>query len=59
MTEAISMSDSVIVLSQRPSVVKKIYKIQLKEKLTPIQNRSDSLFSKYFNEIWRDLYEEL
>jgi NitT/TauT family transport system ATP-binding protein len=57
--EAISMSDRVIVLSQRPSVVKNIYTIQLKEKRTPILNRSDSNFSKYFDQIWSDLNENL
>ncbi len=53
------MSDRVIVLSQRPSVVKNIYTIQLKEKRTPILNRSDSNFSKYFDQIWSDLNENL
>ena len=57
--EAISMSDRVIVLSQRPSTTKSIYTIQLKEKKTPILNRGDPFFSKYFNQIWRDLHENI
>ena len=57
--EAISMSDRVIVLTNRPSVVKKIYTIELKNKKTPILNRSDPNFSKYFDSIWRDLHETL
>ena len=57
--EAISMSDRVIVLSRRPSTVKNIYSIFLKNKKTPILNRSDSYFAKYFDQIWRDLYENL
>ena len=52
---AISMSDRVIVLSKRPSVVKSIYEINLNNKSTPINNRKDGEFSKYYEMIWRDL----
>ena len=52
---AISMSDRVIVLSKRPSVVKNIYRIKLNNKSTPINNRKDKEFSKYYEMIWRDL----
>lgn len=55
--EAISMSDRVIVLSNRPSTVKKIYTINLDNQSTPINNRSDKMFSYYFNKIWGDLNE--
>lgn len=54
-SEAISMSDRIIVLSNRPSTVKSIYEIKLKNKSTPINNRSDKEFAKYFDLIWRDL----
>ncbi len=53
--EAISMSDKVIVLSKRPSVLKKIYNIDLDDKSTPINNRSSKNFSSYYEKIWRDL----
>lgn len=53
--EAISMSDKVIVLSKRPSVVKSIYEINLDKKSTPIKNRSDKKFNHYYEMIWRDL----
>ena len=52
---AISMSDRVIVLSKRPSTVKNIYEIKLNNKSTPINNRKDNYFSKYYEMIWRDL----
>ena len=52
---AISMSDKVIVLSKRPSVVKNIYEIKLNNKSTPINNRRDKEFSKYYEMLWRDL----
>ena len=52
---AISMSDRVIVLTKRPSEVKNIYEINLNNKSTPINNRRDKEFSKYYEMIWRDL----
>lgn len=55
LSEALSMSDKVIVLSKRPGVVKKVYDIQLYGKSTPIKNRSSKNFSKYYEMIWRDL----
>ena len=54
-SEAITMSDRVIVLTKRPSSVKKIYNIKLKEKSDPIKNRNDDNFRKYYEEIWNEL----
>lgn len=53
--EAISMSDRIIVLTKRPSTVKKIYKIEFEDKSTPIENRKRKEFSGYYDKIWRDL----
>lgn len=53
--QAISMSDRVIVLSKRPAKIKNIYEIKLNNKSTPINNRKDKNFSKYYELIWRDL----
>lgn len=53
--EAISMCDKVIVLSNRPANIKNIYDINLEHKSTPINNRSDKLFSKYYELIWKDI----
>lgn len=52
---AVSMSDRVIVLSKRPAEIKSIYEIKLENKSTPINNRKDKYFSKYYEMIWRDL----
>ena len=54
-SEAISMSDRVIVISKRPGVVKSIYEIDLDNKSTPINNRKSKNFNYYFDKIWRDL----
>ena len=53
--QAISMSDKIIVLSKRPTIVKNIYDIELTNKSNPIENRKDSKFSYYYDLLWRDL----
>ena len=53
--EAISMADRVIVLSERPCDIKNIYKIDLSNRSTPIENRKAKEFAKYYDSIWKDL----
>ena len=55
LAEAISMSDKVIVLSERPSKIKNIYDIKLSNKSTPIENRKCKEFSEYYDMIWKDI----
>lgn len=54
-SEAISMADKIIVLTKRPSKIKNIYEINLKNKKTPIENRKDENFSYYYDKIWKDI----
>ena len=53
--EAVSMSDRVIVLSQRPAVVKNIHDLSSLRGLTPLQRRDAATFHTYFNAIWKEL----
>lgn len=53
-TEAISMSDRIIILSKRPGTVKKIIKLDY-GKMSPFERRKTPEFSKYFDMIWREL----
>lgn len=53
--EALSMSDKVIVLSNRPSKIKNVYTINLDKKGTPSENRLDKYFNYYYDLIWKDL----
>lgn len=53
--EAISMSDKIVIISNRPGVVKKIVKIELENPGTPTENRKDSNFIKYYDMIWKEL----
>lgn len=53
--EAVSMSDRVIVLTGRPSRIKNVYEIKLKDKKTPMKNRKDEKFYYYYDKIWKDI----
>ena len=55
LAEAISISDRVIVLSDRPCTVKNIYKIKREKNGTPSENRKDKNFAYYYDLIWKDL----
>lgn len=55
-SEAISMSDRVIVLSQRPGTIKNVHPIRLTgASLTPFTAREAPEFNHYFNLIWEEL----
>lgn len=57
-SEAISISDKVIVLSKRPSNVKCIIDINFsKDNLTPFARRKEPEFREYFNTLWKELDE--
>ena len=53
--EAISMSDRVVVLTNRPAKVKKIYEIKMNGKGNPIDNRKCREFSMYYDMIWKEI----
>ena len=55
-SEAISMSDRVLVLSKRPGTIKEIHKIEFNiDRRTPINCRESPKFSQYFNTLWKEL----
>lgn len=58
-TEAISMSDRIIVLSKRPAAIKQIHQLSFDEvdKL-PLKRRTSNKFREYFDMIWNELNEE-
>jgi ABC-type nitrate/sulfonate/bicarbonate transport system ATPase subunit len=53
--EAISMSSRVVVLTGRPSKVKKIFEIEMENKSSPINNRKCKEFSMYYDMIWKEI----
>lgn len=57
--ESISMSDEVIVLSKRPSIIKNVYNIEFDiPNRTPLTCRDNPTFSIYFDQIWHSLNSE-
>ena len=56
-SEAISMSNKIIVLSSRPAKVKDEIKLNLSG-TSPLKKRDDSSFRGYFDLIWRELTNE-
>ena len=54
-SEAVSMSDQVVVLSARPGTVRAIYDLTQLRGLSPMERRADPLFQGYFNDIWKEL----
>lgn len=53
--EAISMAERIIVLTKRPAEIKKIFKINLTNAKTPIENRKCKEFPIYYQEIWKEI----
>lgn len=54
-TEAISVSDRVVVLSQRPAVVKTVCDMGPLRLLDPMARRDTEIFHTFFNLIWKEL----
>ena len=55
-SEAISISDRVLVLSKRPGTIKNIHEINFEiENRDPINCRESPKFSEYFNTLWKEL----
>lgn len=57
--EAVACSDRVVVLSDRPAKVKKIFEIKMNNKSSPMNNRKCPEFNDYYEKIWKeiDLYD--
>lgn len=54
-SEAISMSDRVVVLSARPGRVKGIHDLAELHGLRPMERRDHPAFQRFFNDIWKEL----
>ena len=53
--ESISMSDRIVVLSNRPARIKAIHKINFDGERLPLNVRQSEKFGEYFNLIWKEL----
>lgn len=50
--EAISLSDRIIILSNRPCKIKKIIYLDFEKNLSPIERRKNIKFNEYYNQIY-------
>lgn len=55
-SEAISLSNRIIILGKRPCTIKKIIKIDFKQELSPIERRNNSKFNSYFSKIYEEIH---
>ena len=53
--EAVSMSNRVLIMTERPASVKKIIELDFGADMTPLERRDDPRFRIYFNRIWKEL----
>ena len=58
LSEAIAMSDRVLVFTKRPTRVKSEYSIELSGDDSPINRRNAPEFKDYFTDIWKELDDE-
>ena len=54
-SEAISMSDKIIILTKRPGTIKKIISLDFAKTLTPLERRENPVFNEYFKTLWEEL----
>ena len=54
-SEAISLSDRIVVLTERPARVKNVHTLHLRELGSPLQRREHPDFSRWFETLWREL----
>lgn len=54
-SEAVVMSDRIIVLTKRPGTIKQIITLDFKDNLSPMQRRESPIFNTYFKTLWEEL----
>ncbi|MBR1390570.1 MAG: ABC transporter ATP-binding protein [Lachnospiraceae bacterium] len=54
LSEAISLGDRVIILSNRPGRIRSIVPIHFSDALSPMEKRNAKEFNEYFNLIWKE-----
>ena len=54
-SEAVVMSDKVVILTKRPGTIKNIISLDFDKSLSPLERRDSLLFNKYFRVLWENL----
>ena len=55
LSEAVSLANRVVVLSERPARISTVIPLEFEESLTPFERRAAPQFKDYFNIIWKEL----
>lgn len=58
LSEAISLGNRVLVLSERPATIKLQLPISFPQGLSPLQKRKEGIFQEYFQQIWEVMQHE-
>jgi len=54
-SEAISLSDRIAILTQRPATLSRMHNTNLGHIATPLQRREDPSFAKQFEQLWKEV----
>ena len=54
-SEAVVMSDKIIILTKRPGTIKKIINLDFDKNSTPLEKRNNPKFNQYFKILWEEL----
>jgi len=54
-SEAVSMSTQVVVLTKRPGTVRSVHDLSVFRDLSPMERRDHPEFHRYFNAVWKEL----
>ena len=54
-SEAVVMSDRIIILTKRPGKIKNVINLDFDKSLSPLERRNSPLFNHYFKELWDEL----
>ena len=57
-SEAISLSDRILVLSKRPATVYREHTLNFDKSLSPLKRRENENFSRLFDQLWKELNDE-
>lgn len=57
-SEAIALADKILILSNRPCVIKEVINLSFDKDLTPLQRRTNPKFNEYFKKVHQSLQDK-
>lgn len=59
LVEAIALSDEIVLFSRAPGTIKRVYSVPITRPRDVFRIHADPLFPAFFDQLWRDLKEEI